>query len=270
MYSFTDQIGRKVNLLETPQRIISLVPSQTELLYDLGLDDRVIGITKFCVHPPVWFKTKKKVGGTKQVNIDTIRQLQPDLIIANKEENVKEQIEELEKYFPVWVSDVNNLSDAYSMIRQIGEITGTQTLSGKIITTIQHEFTKLKQDMQSPVKIKDKPATAYLIWRKPYMTAGGDTFINAMMEAAGLENVFKTKTRYPETSLEELKNKNIQLLLLSSEPYPFKQKHIDELRNELPGTKILLADGEMFSWYGSRLQYAPGYFIQLLKEIIQQ
>jgi ABC-type Fe3+-hydroxamate transport system substrate-binding protein len=267
MFLFTDQTGRKISLPETPMRIISLVPSQTELLYDLGLEDRVIGITKFCVHPPVWFKSKTKVGGTKQVNIDTVHQLQPDLIIANKEENVKEQIEELEKYYPVWVSDINNLADAYSMIRQIGEITGTQTLSEKIITDIKNAFSGLS-DLEQKISANTlKPSAAYLIWRNPYMTSGGDTFINAMMEAAGLNNIFKNKNRYPETTVEELKKLNLQLLLLSSEPYPFKQKHIDELRNELPGTKILLADGEMFSWYGSRLQYAPGYFAELLKEI---
>jgi ABC-type Fe3+-hydroxamate transport system substrate-binding protein len=270
MYSFTDQMGRKVSLPVIPERIISLVPSQTELLYDLGLEDRVIGITKFCVHPEAWFNTKTRIGGTKQVNIETVHQLQPDLIIANKEENVKEQIEELEKHYPVWVSDVNNFAEACLMIRQIGEITGTQTLSEKITVNIQHAFAKLKDYLQSSKKIEYKPATAYLIWRNPYMTAGGDTFINAMMETAGLNNIFKNKTRYPETSIEELKNKNIELLLLSSEPYPFKQKHIDELQIELPETKILLADGEMFSWYGSRLQYAPGYFIQLLKVINKQ
>jgi ABC-type Fe3+-hydroxamate transport system substrate-binding protein len=270
MYSFIDQIGGKVNLHKAPQRIISLVPSQTELLYDLGLEAGVIGITKFCVHPPVWFKTKTRIGGTKEINIDKIHQLRPDLIIANKEENVKEQIEELAKHYPVWVSDVNNLTEACSMIRQIGEITGTQTLSEKITADIQREFSKLKKDPESITKAEDKPVTAYLIWHKPYMTAGGDTFINAMMEAAGLDNVFKNKTRYPETSVEELKNKNINLLLLSSEPYPFKQKHIDELQKELPETKIILADGEMFSWYGSRLLQAPGYFIQLLKEINEQ
>jgi ABC-type Fe3+-hydroxamate transport system substrate-binding protein len=181
MYSFTDQIGRKVNFPETPQRIISLVPSQTELLYDLGLEDRVIGITKFCVHPPVWFKTKTRVGGTKQVNIDAIHQLRPDLIIANKEENVKEQIEELTKFYPAWVSDVNNLSDAYSMIRQIGEITGTQILAEKITANIQQEFTKLERDRQNIKKVEDKTTAAYLIWRNPYMTAGGDTFINSKM-----------------------------------------------------------------------------------------
>lgn len=268
MYLVKDQIGREVNFPETPRRIISLVPSQTELLYDLGLEDRVIGITKFCVHPDTWFKTKKRVGGTKTVNIEVVHQLHPDFIIANKEENVKEQIEELAKHYPVWVSDVNNLTEACYMIRQIGEITETQTLSEKIAADIRNAFAKLKKDREGFIKIKDKPATAYLIWRKPYMTAGRDTFINAMMEAAGLDNVFKDKNRYPETSIEELKNKNIQLLLLSSEPYPFKKKHIDELQKELPETKIILADGEMFSWYGSRLLQAPGYFAELLKEII--
>src|ERR1700741_3198050 len=108
---FIDQTGRKISIPQIPQRIISLVPSQTELLFDLGLDKEVVGITKFCVHPPEWFQTKTRVGGTKQLKIDLIKQLQPDLIIANKEENVKEQIEELEKHFPVWISDVNNLED---------------------------------------------------------------------------------------------------------------------------------------------------------------
>jgi ABC-type Fe3+-hydroxamate transport system substrate-binding protein len=270
MNSFIDQTGREINLPETPQRIVSLVPSQTELLFDLGLDENVIGITKFCVHPADQFKTKTRVGGTKQINIDTIHQLRPDLIIANKEENVKEQIEELEKHYPVWVSDVNNLTEACSMIEAIGKMTGKKSISGKIVADIKNLFTDLKKSLHQTLNNAGKPSTAYLIWRNPYMTAGGDTFINAMMEAAGLNNIFKTRTRYPETSIDELKNKNIQLLLLSSEPYPFKQKHINELQIELPETKILLADGEMFSWYGSRLQYAPGYFIQLLKEINKQ
>ena len=113
---FKDQTRRTIFIDAYPKRIISIVPSQTELLADLGLSDEVVGITKFCVHPNEWFRSKARVGGTKQLNIETIHALQPDLIIANKEENVKEQIEELENHFPVWISDVNKLTDAYEMI----------------------------------------------------------------------------------------------------------------------------------------------------------
>jgi ABC-type Fe3+-hydroxamate transport system substrate-binding protein len=260
MAVFIDQTGRNITLNKTPQRIISLVPSQTELLFDLGLIDEVIGITKFCIHPDEWFRSKTRIGGTKELKMDIIHQLQPDLIIANKEENVKEQIEELEKHFPVWVSDVNNLDDAYKMIEQIGLLTWKQQLANKIMLQAKEGFAKLPtQDSQL--------RTAYLIWQKPYMTVGGDTFINAMLEAAGFENIYADKTRYPEITIDELRIVNCQLLFLSSEPYPFKQKHIDELQSLLPNTKIVLADGEIFSWYGSRLLQAPAYFSNLRNQL---
>src|SRR5688572_4268086 len=175
---FTDQTGRKINLQRTPARIISIVPSQTELLFDLGLDNEVIGITKFCVHPASWFKTKTRVGGTKQLKMEIIHQLKPDLIFANKEENVKEQVEELEKYYPVWISDVKTLQDARSTIQELGKITGKEIKANILINKIDDAFSRLEIS-------KHKPKTAYLIWRNPYMTIGGDTFIHAMLEAAG-------------------------------------------------------------------------------------
>lgn len=260
MFSFTDQTGRSIFLTSTPQRIVSLVPSQTELLFDLGLNEEVVGITKFCIHPADWFYSKTRVGGTKKINLSTIHQLEPDLIIANKEENVKEQVEELAKFYPVWVSDVNNLEDAYEMIGQVGLITGKVNEAKEISTTIKTNFSQLPT-------IHNTLPTAYLIWNDPYMTAGGDTFINSMLEASGFNNIFSDKSRYPETTIEELRIANCQFLLLSSEPFPFKQKHIDQLQPHLPGTKIMLVDGEMFSWYGSRLQYAPAYFRELQKAI---
>jgi len=255
---FTDQLGRTIELKQTPNRIISLVPSQTELLYDLGLDTEVIGITKFCVHPDKWFRTKTKVGGTKQLHIEKIKKLKPDLIIANKEENVKKQIEELEKHFPVWISDVNNLNDALYMIEAVGQIVSKKNEAEFLIKKIESAFSELKAPN---IKLQ----TCYLIWKDPYMTVGGDTFINNMMEHAGFKNLLENKTRYPEVTIAELQTANCQLLLLSSEPYPFAQKHIDELHTQLPNTKIILVDGEMFSWYGSRLLKAPAYFIQLQK-----
>lgn len=256
----TDQCGRTVVLTDTPKRIVSLVPSQTELLYDLGLRDEVIGITKFCVHPEEWFRSKTRVGGTKEVNTDRIDLLQPDLILANKEENVKEQIDVLAKKYPVWVSDINNLEQALAMILQIGRLTGkfqqADILHSQILTSFQSFIIK-----------ENKPRTAYLIWRDPYMTVGGDTFIHSLLERAGFENIFKQRNRYPETNPIELRRLDCEVLLLSSEPYPFREKHIQELQEALPDTKILLADGEMFSWYGSRLLKVPAYFQKLQEQV---
>jgi ABC-type Fe3+-hydroxamate transport system substrate-binding protein len=272
---FTDQTGRVIVMDKPAGRIISIVPSQTELLFDLGLNAEIIGITKFCIHPNQWFQTKTKVGGTKQLKMDVIRQLNPDLVIANTEENEKEQIEELAKHYPVWVSDVCNLEDAYEMIEQLGLLTNRAIKSEEIISSIQKEFSRLLRrspfgpDRDSQPDTYRVPAI-YLIWQKPFMAAGGDTFINAMMKAAGFDNVFKHQTRYPEVNSEELQAANCELLLLSSEPFPFKQKHIDELQPLLPNTKIILVDGEMFSWYGSRLLRSPEYFIKLRKHLTSE
>lgn len=253
---YTDQLNRTIEISSRPKRIISLVPSQTELLYDLGLEKEVIGITKFCIHPGNWFWEKERVGGTKNINIKKITSLQPDLIIANKEENVQEQIEMLAKYFPVWVSDVSSLGEAFNMIKRIGEITGRSERAVTLVEQIRTDFAQL----QTPnVKIK----TAYLIWENPYMTVGGDTFIHDLMERAGFQNVFADRLRYPPVTIADLQIANCDLLLLSSEPYPFRQEHMDELQPLLNRTKILLVDGEMFSWYGSRLLKAISYFKSL-------
>jgi ABC-type Fe3+-hydroxamate transport system substrate-binding protein len=260
MLSFTDQTARQITLARLPNRIISLVPSQTELLYDLGLHEEVIGITKFCIHPDEWFRTKTRIGGTKQLKMDIIQQLQPDLVIANKEENVKEQVEELARHYPVWISDVNNLEDACEMIHTIGKMTGKDNNATIIINCIKDRFALLPTP-------GPRLLTIYLIWREPYMTVGSDTFISAMMNAAGFENIYAAQTRYPSITIEELKAQKPQFLFLSSEPFPFKQKHAEELQAYLPQTKILLVDGEMFSWYGSRLLKAPAYFVKLQEEI---
>ena len=267
MLLLTDQTGSTISLQSIPRRIVSLVPSQTELLYHLGLEEEVVGITKFCVHPEKWFRSKTRVGGTKQVSMDIIHRLQPDLIIANKEENVKEQVEALSNYYPVWVSDVNNLDDACDMISAVSGMVQKQEQGKDMISRIRQAFNELQQHVP-PVR------TAYLIWREPYMTVGGDTFIHDMMMRCGLENVFGSQARYPSITISQLQaapqesfRTNCQLLLLSSEPYPFKQKHVDELQQQLPGVKIMLVDGEMFSWYGSRLLLATAYFKELLQKL---
>jgi ABC-type Fe3+-hydroxamate transport system substrate-binding protein len=258
---FTDQLDRKMEIPASPKRIVSLVPSQTELLFDLGLDQEIIGITKFCVHPEQWFRSKTRIGGTKTVKVEMIASLQPDLIIANKEENVKEQLEQLEKIAPVWISDIRDIPGALDMMQNIGMITGKEAEAKALTTQIKKEFSILRK--QNPSKKIYR--AAYLIWKDPYMAAGGDTFINDMMQLSGWQNVLADKMRYPVITTEELKAKNTELVLLSSEPFPFKQKHIDELKAELPGVKIILVDGEMFSWYGSRMKYAGDYIKKILE-----
>jgi len=259
---FTDQCGRSVSIDHAPQRIVSVVPSQTELLFDLGLNERVVGITKFCVHPAEWFRTKIRVGGTKTISSEIVHQLQPDLIIANKEENEKEQVEELATRYPVWVSDVNNLDDALGMIVAIADITSTNDMAKDIIQAIRIGFDTLTNE---PVLLQQ--SACYLIWKEPFITIGGDTFINNMLQYCGLKNAFGHLYRYPEISITQIQDTTPQLLLLSSEPYPFREKHISEFQQLLPNAKIVLADGEMFSWYGSRLLIAPGYFANLRQRI---
>ena len=256
---FYDQMNKAVNLPATPQRIISIVPSQTELLFDLGLQEQIVGITKFCIHPADKVKLVPKIGGTKQLNMQAIHKLQPDLIIANKEENKQSQVEELMAHYPVWVSDIKDLHSALSMINKVGEITVKPTEAVNISNEIFLKFQTLQ-----PAKINIR--VAYLIWRKPYMAAGSGTFINSMLQLCGFKNVINVD-RYPELTAKDLIAANPDVLLLSSEPYPFSQKHIDEFKNILPNAKILLVDGELFSWYGSRLLHAPAYFNKLINKI---
>ena len=261
MPTYTDQTGRKIDIPAIPRRIISLVPSQTEFLYDLGLEAEVIGITKFCIHPKSWFQQKTRIGGTKDLHIDQIHALAPDLIIANKEENTAAQVLQLAEIFPVYTSNIANLPDALGMMATIGLITAKQEQAAVICNAIQAAFAQLK-----PLPASTAPRTAYLIWKDPYMTVGGDTFIHDMLTRSGFNNIFSPKSRYPEITLQELKAAGVKLLLLSSEPYPFREKHIKTLQAELPGTRIMLADGEYFSWYGSRLLGAPKYFTGIMEQ----
>ncbi|QHS58996.1 ABC transporter substrate-binding protein [Chitinophaga agri] len=263
MKQYKDQLGREVVIPFPPRRIISVVPSQTELLFDLGLEAEVIGITKFCVHPEQWFRMKQRIGGTKQLQLEQILQLQPDLVIANKEENTAADIQYLMKHVPVWVSDIKNLNDALDMINCIGEITGTLQRAHEITHSISIKFSELLNQ----IKGTQKRPSAYFIWREPWMVAGGDTFINHLMGCCGLENVFAGTPRYPVVDIADLPATKCQLILLSSEPYPFKEQHITELSAVLPEAHILLVDGEMFSWYGSRLDKAADYLYRLWKDL---
>ena len=252
-------MNRAVSLPAVPKRIISIVPSQTELLFDLGLDQEIIGITKFCIHPSDRVKQKLKIGGTKTLNINLIKKLNPDLIIGNKEENEKTQVEHLMKDIPLWMSDVAGLGGALDMINKLGELVEKKDKAAVLTIAISSLFGKLAIKSAS-LKV------AYLIWRKPYFIAGKGTFIDDMLQKCGLINVFDQE-RYPEITAQQLKEAGPDVILLSSEPYPFKEKHIREFHSLLPNSTIKLVDGEVFSWYGSRLLHAPQYFQNLAIEL---
>lgn len=249
--SFIDQMGREIRIGFPPTRIISLVPSQTEFLADIGLKNEVVGITKFCIHPEEWYKQKPKIGGTKRFSFDAISVLNPDLIIGNKEENYQEGIQQLEGSYPVWMSDINTLEEALLMMRAIGEITDRLSEASAVINRIEQNFLRLAK----PTSYK----VLYLIWRSPWMTAGTGTFINDMLERNGFSNAVK-EPRYPEVTADEMRELNPDLIFLSSEPFPFSEKHAEELKAQVPDSRIILVDGEMFSWYGSRLTKAVEYF----------
>lgn len=260
----TDQLGHIISFSYPPRRIISLVPSQTELLFDLGLNQEIVGITKFCIYPEDKFKAGTKIGGTKKLNIELIRSLQPDLIIGNKEENDREQVEQLMKEFPVWMSDIETLDDAMRMISDVGGLVDREPEAAYLNHLIKAGFNDL-QTLALQKGINKK--VAYLIWKDPFMFAGRDTFIDHVLAINGLRNVV-IQTRYPEIHLEQLKTLSPDFIFLSSEPYPFKEKHLEEIRTTVPEAKVMLVDGEMFSWYGSRLVKAVQYFFQLQDQLI--
>ena len=253
-----DGLGRQLRLAQPPQRIVSLVPSQTELLFDLGLDAEIVGVTKFCLHPSHARTTRTRVGGTKTLMHERIHALAPDLIVANREENRREDIEALQALAPCWVSDVRDLPDALAMIRSLGLVVGRAPQGAALAARIEADFAALPRLSRR---------VAYLIWRDPWMVAGGDTFIDDLLGRLGLHNVFADQPRYPALDDDTLREAAPELLFLSSEPYPFRERHAQELATVCPGAEPVLVDGEMFCWFGSRLQHSASYFRQLATQL---
>ncbi len=249
-------LNKYIKNKNTPKRIISLVPSITELLFDLDLEQEVVGITKFCVHPKLWYKNKPKIGGTKTIHIDRVKALNPDLIIANKEENQQDKIEALCQLFPTYITNVKTMQDGIDMIQTIGKLTHRQIQATQLIQRYHQKY-KAWEKLKTQIPPKK---VIYLIWRKPYMTIGGDTYISDCLKEGGFINLLAHQTRYPEITIEQMQALQPDMILLSSEPFPFKQKHIDELQQSFPNTTIQLVDGELFSWYGSRMIKTMDYF----------
>jgi ABC-type Fe3+-hydroxamate transport system substrate-binding protein len=255
----TDQLGFMVEVPDLPRRIVSLVPSITELLAHLALDKEVLGITKFCEFPEEWRKTKVRVGGTKNPDVKAIELLNPDLIIGNKEENTQEMLLKLKTRFPVWISDIENLEQAVQMIEALGALTRRSMMATELNQQIGAAFRQIEP-------VRPAKRCLYLIWRNPYMVAGSHTFIDDMLKRCGFENAAANlEGRYPELDEDGIRSLAPDLVLLSSEPYPFKDSHANELRALLPNTsRCMLVDGTYFSWYGSRLVESPTYFKKVL------
>ncbi len=256
--NYTDALGQVLALDRKPERIISLVPSITELLVDLGLEKQLVGITKFCVHPKQLKKTKSIIGGTKTTHIEKIKALSPDLIIANKEENVKAQVEAMRAICPVYISEVKTLQNAIDLILVLGHITHKKSEAQHLAKTIQ----KLRNASTHAAK-----SVAYIIWKEPLMSIGRDTFIHSMLDEVGFNNVFGDQLRYPTLDKKLLKNKQPDIIFLASEPYPFKEKHLEEFQEAFPQSNIKLIDGERVSWYGSRMLKGIPYLQSLAAEL---
>lgn len=238
-------------------KIVSLVPSITEALFDLGLtENEVVGRTKFCIHPQDKIKNVPIIGGTKNINIEKIKALQPDLILANKEENVKDQVEALMDDYKVMVTNIDTIEDNYYLLKNLGKLFGKEDRAQLFNLKIYDVLNQAKLDI--PVK------AAYLIWKNPYMTIGSDTFIHRILTEIGFENIFKNQTRYPQITTEDLADADV--IMLSSEPFPFKEKHIEELKAFYPDKKIIIVDGEAFSWYGTHIAKCEEYFRELVSQ----
>ncbi len=265
MKILNDQLGIPHTFEKTPKRIVSLVPSLTELLYDLDLEESIVGITKFCVHPFHLKSTKKIIGGTKNVHFEKIKLLHPDIIIANKEENTKEIVEELSRICPVWVTNICTLEDNFQMIVDFGKLFDKRVEAQKWLDKINFAF----QDFQQFVKNKAVQKVVYFIWAEPYMVAGKDTFINELLKINNFHNIYDNREeRYPEIIIQKMKIQgDPDLVLLSSEPFPFKDEHAFEIGRFTHHAKTIFVDGEMFSWYGSRPVKAFSYFKKLHQSI---
>ncbi len=261
MKSLTDQLGTLHTFENTPKRIVSLVPSQTELLYDMGLEENIVGITKFCVHPFHFKSVKTIVGGTKTVKYDKIKALLPDIIIANKEENTLEMVEELRKICPVWVTDVVSVEDNLQMVTDFGQLFDKRTEARHWADKINFAY----QDFQAFIQNIPTKKVAYFIWANPYMVAGNHTFINEMLCLNHWENIYANREeRYPEVIIQKMRIQgDPDYVFLSSEPFPFTDEHAFELGRYTHHAKTVFVDGEMFSWYGSRILKAFGYFRKL-------
>lgn len=259
MKTVTDHLGRELSYSFPPKRIISFCPAITETMYHLHLQKEVVGRTRFCIHPQPEVNEAINVGGTKDMKLDRIHDVKPDFIIAEKEENTKEMVEELEKHYPVFVFEIQTYDDALRMIQDLGDITNRMTEAQRMIFDINTKFKQLPHMKNARV--------AYVIWKNPYMVVGKNTYIQSLLQKMGFVNPFiDYEGRYPAISEEDLWDAQLDYLFLATEPFPFQEKHVKEFRKQLPHTKPMIIDGEMF-WYGAKMLEAVHYFKETFTKI---
>lgn len=258
MKTVRDHLDREVTYEYPPKKIISLCPSITETLFSINLANEVIGRTRYCTYPEDTVKKAHIVGGTKDMKLDVIHELKPDLIIVEKEENTKEMVEILEKHYPVYVTEVQSYQEALCMVEDLGKLTDREEEALKLVE-------KIKESFEDFLEVTPK-RVAYAVWKKPYMVVGKNTYINSMLEKLGFVNPFVNfEGRYPAITKEDFQKAELDYLFLSTEPYPFKEKHFEEFLEFLPAVQPKIIDGEMF-WYGARMLLAASYFKNFFAE----
>jgi ABC-type Fe3+-hydroxamate transport system substrate-binding protein len=256
MPALVDASGVALELLHPPRRIVSLIPSTTETLCALGLADALVGVTVYCVEPRDVVRTKKRIGGEKDPDLDAIRTLRPDLVIANVEENLREHVDALRASgIPVWVTFPRTVREAIRMIRELGEVTATRDRAG----ALADELDRLYDSVAAAVATRSPVSVFYAVWRGPYMTIGRDTYIHDMLRVCGGRNVFDDRVeRYPVVTLDEVAARRPDVVLLPDEPFRFRRSHVGDFASytDVPAVRagrIHLVDGKPFSWHGPRI-----------------
>lgn len=235
--------------------MISFAPAITDTLYSLQLDKEIVGRTRFCIHPKDKVQHAVNVGGTKDMKLERVHALKPDLIVMEKEENTKEMVEELEKHYPVYVCEIQTVPDAMVMIKTLGDITDRKKQANLLYQNITTAFKKI------PIDYKHK-RVAYVIWKNPFMVVGKNTYIQSLLEKLGFINPFIAyEGRYPTIDAEDFKKEQLDYILLATEPYPFRVEHKADFRAIAPNAQPVIVDGEMF-WYGVKMLDAVTYFNQ--------
>ncbi len=259
--SFEDQLKRKIVLSSAPQRIVSLVPSQSELLCFLGLEEQIVGVTAYCVEPPGLLENKTVVGGTKNFDIQKILALDPDLVIANKEENPPGLVEALAAEVPVWVSDVNSLHTAREMILGIGALCRRSEAALQLVQQIDHDWAQLPR-LARPLRF------LFVIWKDPYMVASRDTYISQLLKSAGFENACQdTNGRYPTMDETAIAKSDAEVVFLTSEPYCFSTAELFYLSDKYDKKEYRIVNGQNFSWYGSRIIQSINTIDRIIRQL---
>jgi ABC-type Fe3+-hydroxamate transport system substrate-binding protein len=254
-----DASGVAVELPRPPRRIVSLIPSTTEILCALGLGDALVGVTVYCVEPRDVVRGKTRIGGEKDPDLARIRALEPDLVVANVEENRREDIDQLRAWsIPVWVTYPRTVVAGIRLIGELGEVTGAGTRAREMLRDLEPLYARVERATadRSPV------AVFYPIWRGPYMTINGDTYIHDMLRVCGGRNIFADRPeRYPTVTLDDVAARRPEVILLPDEPFRFRRAHLADFAAyaEVPAVRdgrIHLVDGKPFSWHGPRIAEA--------------